>query len=88
MQSENIMTIRVSDKGQICLPSSVRQRLEIERGDDLVLFEIGGKILLEKPNKVIEKMKDDFRDVFHFSEKSLGEVWNNDEDDVWSSYLE
>ena len=81
------MTIRVSDKGQICLPNSVRKRLEIEKGDDLVLFEIGGKILLEKPARVIEKMKDDFEDVLHFSEESLSEVWENDEDDVWESYL-
>jgi len=87
MNNDNVMTIRVSDKGQICLPSAVRQRLEIERGDDLVLFEIDGKILLEKPAKVIEKIKDDFEDVLHFSEKSLREVWDNDEDDIWSSYL-
>lgn len=87
MQSENIMTIRVSDKGQICLPSVIRQKLNIEKGDDLVLFEIGGKILLEKSARVIEKMRDDFEDVLYFSEASLGEVWDNDEDDVWSSYL-
>jgi len=87
MQGKNVMTIRVSDKGQICLPNSVRKRLEIEKGDDLVLFEIGGKILLEKPARVIEKMKDDFEDVLHFSEESLSEVWENDEDDVWESYL-
>ena len=87
MQDENVMTIRVSDKGQICLPNAIRQKLNIGRGDDLVLFEIGGKILLEKSARVIERMKDEFEDVLHFSEKSLGEVWGNDEDDVWSFYL-
>ena len=81
-------TIRVSDKGQISIPNSMRCRLGIERGDDLVLFEIGGKLLIEKPAKVIEKMRDEFADVLSFSEGSLKEIWDNPEDDVWGEYLD
>ena len=80
-------TIKVSDKGQISIPNSMRQRLGIDRGDELVLFEIGGKILIEKPSIVSEKIKDDFSDVLHFSEQSLKEVWDNPEDEIWSEYL-
>lgn len=88
MENEFIKTLRVSDKGQISIPNSVRQKLGIERGDNLILFEIEGKILLEKQQKVSEKMKDEFRDVLHFSEQSLKEVWENSEDEIWSQYLE
>ncbi len=82
-----MQTIKVSDKGQISIPNLMRQKLGIERGDDLVLFEIGGKILIEKPNIVSEKMKDDFKDIINFSEQSLDEVWNNSEDEIWNQYL-
>jgi AbrB family looped-hinge helix DNA binding protein len=88
MENEFIKTLRVSDKGQISIPNSVRQKLGIERGDNLILFEIEGKILLEKQQKVSEKMKDEFKDVLHFSEQSLKEVWDNPEDEIWSKYLE
>ena len=87
MESQ-IKTFRVSDKGQISIPNSVRQKLGIERGDNLILFEIEGKILLEKQQRVSEKMKDDFKDVLHFSEQSLKEVWDNPEDEIWNQYLE
>lgn len=88
MENEFIKTLRVSDKGQISIPNSVRQKLGIERGDNLILFEIEGKILLEKQQKISEKMKDEFKDVLHFSEQSLKEVWENPEDEIWSQYLE
>ena len=88
MENEFIKTLRVSDKGQISIPNSVRQKLGIQRGDNLILFEIEGKILLEKQQKVSDKMKGEFRDVLHFSEQSLKEVWDNSEDEIWNQYLE
>lgn len=88
MESESIKTLKVSDKGQISIPNSVRQKLGIERGDNLVLFEINGKLLIEKQQKISEKMKDEFKDILYFSEQSLKEVWDNPEDEIWSQYLE
>jgi AbrB family looped-hinge helix DNA binding protein len=82
-----IKTLKVSDKGQISIPNSVRQKLGIQKGDNLILFEIEGKLLIEKQQKVSEKMKDEFKDVLHFSEQSLKEVWDNPEDEIWSQYL-
>ena len=83
-----IKTIKVSDKGQIAIPQSIREKLGIQRGDDLVVFEIEGKLLIEKQQKVSEKIKDEFKDILHFSEQSLSSVWDNPEDEIWSSYLE
>ena len=80
-------TIKVSDKGQISIPQIFRERLGIERGDDLILFEIGGKLLIAKPKKILDNLKDEFKDILSFSEQSLKEVWGNPEDEIWGDYL-
>ena len=82
-----IKTIRVSDKGQIAIPQSIRESLHINKGDELVLIQMNGKLLIEKAPQAEKKLKDDFRDILKFSEHSLKEVWDNKEDDIWSSYL-
>ena len=81
-------TVRVSEKGQIAIPQSIREVMGIHQGDDLVLFQVDGKLLLEKTQKAEQKMKDDFKDILKFSEKSLREVWDNKKDEIWSKYLE
>ena len=80
-------TIRVSDKGQIAIPQPMRETLGIDRGDELVVIQIDNKILLEKSQKMEQKIKDDFKDILKFSEKSLKEVWDNKSDDIWNQYL-
>ena len=47
-----IKTVRVSEKGQIAIPTSMRENIGIEQGDELLLVEIEGKILVEKADKV------------------------------------
>lgn len=80
-------TVKVSEKGQIAIPKTIRKVLRINRGDSLILFQIGGKILLEKSQDAEKKLKDDFKDILKFSEKSLKEVWDNKEDEIWNNYL-
>ncbi len=82
-----IRTVKVSDKGQIAIPQTLRENLGIIKGDDLTLFQIGGKILIEKTQETEEKIKDDFNDILKFSENSLSEVWDNPEDEIWDEYL-
>lgn len=82
-----IKTIKVSDKGQIAIPQLLRDRLGINRGDELVMIQIDDKILLEKAQKIEQKLQEDFKDILKFSEKSLKEVWDNQDDDIWNSYL-
>ncbi len=82
-----IKTVKVSDKGQIAIPQSMRDSMGIERGDELVLFQLNGKLLLEKSQNVSVKIKDDFKDILKFSEKALKSVWGNKEDDIWNAYL-
>lgn len=82
-----LKTVKVSEKGQISIPQQIRENIGIEQGDELVMIQIDGKILLEKTQKAEIKMKDDFKDILKFSEASLKEVWQNKEDDIWSEYL-
>jgi AbrB family looped-hinge helix DNA binding protein len=82
-----VKTIKVSDKGQIAIPQNIREQAGIEKGDELVIVQSDGKILLEKANKLSTKMKDDFKDLLKFSEQSLKNVWDNKQDDIWNSYL-
>jgi len=83
-----LKTLKVSDKGQISIPQSIRNTMNISQGDELVLLAIEGKILLEKANSVSEKIKDDFEDIVEFNNQSLKEVWDNKDDKIWNSYLE
>jgi AbrB family looped-hinge helix DNA binding protein len=83
----NMKTIKVSDKGQIAIPQAIREKAGIDRGDELVIIQTRGKILLEKAQKISNQMKEDFKDIIRFSEDSLKEVWDNKEDDIWSTYL-
>jgi AbrB family looped-hinge helix DNA binding protein len=82
-----IKTVKVSEKGQIAIPTSMREAIGINQGDELLLVEVEGKILVEKTKKFSQFMKDDFEDILKYNEESLKEVWNNKEDDIWASYL-
>lgn len=82
-----IKTIKVSDKGQIAIPQEIREEAGIKKGEELIIVQDNGTILLEKAQKVAAKMKDDFKDLLRFNEQALKSVWNNKADDIWSKYL-
>lgn len=82
-----IKTIKMSEKGQIAIPRLIREKIGLDKGDELLLFEVDGKIMLEKVNMFSKIIKDSFKDIEKFNEESLKEVWDNKEDDIWSLYL-
>ena len=82
-----IKTVKVSEKGQIAIPTSMRENIGIEQGDELLLVEAEGRILIEKAKKFSKSIQDDFQDILKYNEESLKEVWDNKEDDIWASYL-
>ena len=82
-----IKTVKISEKGQIAIPHSIRENLSINRGDELIVVQMDNKILIEKSSKLENAFKDEFKDVLKFSERSLKEVWDNEEDEVWSKFL-
>ncbi|MDP2909445.1 MAG: AbrB/MazE/SpoVT family DNA-binding domain-containing protein [Nanoarchaeota archaeon] len=82
-----VKTVKVSDKGQIAIPQEIRKEAGIKKGEELIIVQDNGTILLEKAQKVATKMKDDFKDLLKFSEQSLKKVWDNKEDNIWNEYL-
>ncbi len=80
-------SIKVSAKGQITLPSDIQKEIGIRKGDEILLIKKGGKIILEKPESVAKKFKDEFTDVQSISERSLRKLWMNKGDKVWAQYL-
>jgi len=43
-----IKTVKVSDKGQIAIPLDIRKINGINKGDNLIIIQEKGKILIEK----------------------------------------
>ena len=73
--------IKVTDKGQISIPIEIRNSIGISVGDELIAIREGETLCLKKIKK------DDFKDLFGLNEKSLKEIWNNPEDEIWNNYL-
>jgi len=82
-----IKTVKVSDKGQIAIPVEIRAKVGINKGEELILVQEDSKIMIEKAKKVSEAVKDDFKDLIHYTEQSLKKVWGNKKDDIWNTYL-
>ncbi len=80
-------SIKVSAKGQITLPSDIQKEIGIKKGDEMVLIKKGKKIILEKPERIAKRFKDDFTDVQLQSEQSLRKLWLNKGDEIWNMYL-
>jgi AbrB family looped-hinge helix DNA binding protein len=43
------MTMRMGPKGQVVVPKSIRDRLGLQAGDELVVEEQGGAVRISKP---------------------------------------
>ena len=71
--------IRVTGKGQISIPVSIRESSGIKRGDELIIVNSGRSILIEKIKK------SNFSDLLKHSEKAAEKLWGNKEDAIWDS---
>ena len=71
--------IKVTDKGQISIPTSMRKATGMKKGDELLVIQEGKVIILEKVKK------SDFSDLLKHSENVAEKVWGNKEDDIWDT---
>ena len=71
--------VKVTDKGQISIPVSIRESTGIKMGDELIIVKSGRTILIEKIKK------SDFRGLLKHSEKVAEKLWGNKEDDIWDT---
>jgi len=71
--------IKVTDKGQISLPISLRDSLNINKGDELLITRKNDVV-------IIKKMKNsDFSDLLKHSESVAKKLWDNKEDEIWNN---
>ncbi len=80
-------TVKVSDKGQIAIPSEIQRMIGIKKGDVFIVTTKDDKILLKKVNDILSKMTDDFKDMEYYTEQSLGQFWKNEPKGMWEQYL-
>lgn len=80
-------TVKVTDKGQIAIPTSIRELAGIEKGDELLVVHKDGELLLKKISAVISDVEDDFKDLQRISEKTLEDIWGKEEGNKWEAYL-
>lgn len=71
--------IKVTDKGQISLPVKIRDTLNIEQGDELIVTRNNDSIVIRKVKR------GDFSDLLKHSEKVAKKLWDNKEDEVWNN---
>lgn len=87
MRNFELKTVKVSQKGQIVIPTSIQKELKIKKGDELLLVKKGRKIMLEKPQRLAKSVEDDFKDLLVLSEHTAKKLWDNKEDEIWNEYL-
>tara|TARA_Y100000310_G_scaffold345532_1_gene466148 strand:- start:11545 stop:11778 length:234 start_codon:yes stop_codon:yes gene_type:complete len=71
--------VKITDKGQISIPTSMRKATGIKKGDELIVIQEGNIIILEKVKK------SSFKDLLKHSEKVAEKLWGNKEDDIWDT---
>ncbi len=82
-------TVTLSDKGQISIPKKVRQHLGLKKGEELVLMEENGRIILEQAVHLVRKLvlleKSESLTNMLVSERTLAKDWSNADDERWNS---
>ena len=82
----HIRTIKVSQKGQVSIPTDIRKKMKIKKGDDLIMMVKDSKIVLEKSEDVGLLLDGEFNDVKAITEEGLKKLWLNKHDDAWNQY--
>lgn len=73
----------ISDKGQISIPVSIRNQLNLKRGASLLLVVDKKRIILQKAEDIIKTKED--KEYYEMLDKSL-KSWNNNDDKRWDKY--
>lgn len=62
-KSPKVVEIYLDDKGQLVIPARLRQSLGFEDGDQLIVHEEGGQLILEKLETIKQRLKSRFANV-------------------------
>ena len=81
---ELLETVKVSSRGQIVIPESIREDLEIKEGTKLILVEENGRIIVEKEEQFLKELKkkrmSDEEFFRRLGEESLARALDNPKD--------
>ena len=78
-------TITVSAKGQVAIPTRIRKRLAIRKGDKLVVALKDDRVLLIPVRDVWRRtVESGFKGLLSLSEGSAKELWDNETDERWN----
>ncbi len=84
---EEIRTVKISDKGQISIPKDIREELKLKEGETLILITDGERIVLEKKDRLMKKLKlGGGKETMLMSEHVLKKDWDNKYDERWNEY--
>ncbi len=78
-----LRTVTVSEKGQLAIPIDIRRRLNIRKGEKLLIAVKGRRILIEKSEDLSRRMGLDFEPLLTLSEKTAKKLWENEKDAIW-----
>lgn len=78
-------TVTVSEKGQLAIPVDIRRKLNIKKGDKLLIIVHGNKVMMEKSDAISKRVKEDFGHLLKLSENTAKKLWDNDKDAVWDN---
>lgn len=71
--------VTITTKGQISLPIKIQEACKLKKGDQLLIIEENGTIILKKIKR------SEFTNLLFQSEKTLKKLWDNKEDEIWNT---
>lgn len=76
---------KVNSHYQVTIPSAVRHKAKIRKGSYVKVEYEDGAIFI-RPVTVVEE-KDETRTLRRAAERKFADVWKDEDDAVWESYL-
>jgi len=73
-KSPKVVEIYLDDKGQLVIPARLRQSLGFEDGDQLIVHEEGGQLILEKLETITQRLKSRFANASKVEDHKLEAV--------------
>ncbi len=78
-----LRTVTVSEKGQFAIPVDIRRRLNIRKGEKLLIAVKGRRVLIEKSEDLSKRIEMDFEPLLALSRKTAKKLWENEKDAIW-----
>ena len=76
---------KVNAHYQVTIPKSVRQKAKVRKGSYVKLEYRDGTILIQ-PITIVEERRE-LQSLRQAAEKKFADVWKDEDDAVWESYL-